>query len=136
MIHPLKGALIYHYSLNQFISYIFPLNQLRNNLESLDFFTKQAILTTHNIIAAEINNKLLNKVFEPAMTFYIIHIAENEKNCYNHCIFNKILQYIEVSELPSATLTFKKNYFVIFICNINVADELCNDTHLKITHLH
>ena len=45
------------------------------------------------------------------MIFYITYIAENEKNCYNYCIFNEILQYIKISELSSATLIFKKKLF-------------------------
>ena len=70
------------------------------------------------------------------MTFHATHVAESEENCYNHCIPDEILQHVEVSELPPATLTLKKSCPVILICNINVADGLCNDTHLKITHLH
>ena len=71
-----------------------------------------------------------------AITFHITHVAESGENCYNHCISNEILQYIEVSELSSATLTLKKGCSVILICNINIADGLCNGIHLKITHLH
>ena len=126
----------HYHSLDQFVSHIFPPNQLQNNLGSLDFFAKWAILTTHNVITAEINNKLLNEMFKSAITFHTTHVTESEKNCYNHCIPDEILQHVEVSELPPATLTFKKDCSIILICNINVTDKLCNDTHLKITHLH
>ena len=81
----------YYHSLDQFISHVFSPNQLQNNLESLDFFVKQAILTTCNIIAAEINNKLLNKMPEFAIIFYTTHVVESGKNCYNHCISDEIL---------------------------------------------
>lgn len=47
---------------HQFVLHVFLSNQLQNNLRSLDFFAKQVILITHNIIAAEINSKLLNAI--------------------------------------------------------------------------
>ena len=73
---------------------------------------------------------------EFVIIFYTTHITESGRDCYNHCIFDEILQHIKVSELSSTILTLKKGCFVILIHNINVADKLCNNTHLKITHLH
>ena len=70
------------------------------------------------------------------MTFHATYVAESEEDCYNHCISDEILQYVEVSGLSPATLTLKKGCPVILICNINVADGFYNGTHLKITHLH
>ena len=70
------------------------------------------------------------------MIFHVLHVIKSDANLTHHDILNIILQYIELSELSSAKLYFKKRNSVILIHNLNIIESFYNKTQLIVIYMH
>ena len=70
------------------------------------------------------------------MIFYISHVIKNSINLTHHDISNEILQHVELFKLSFIKFCLKKESSIIFIYNLNIAENFYNKTQLIITHMH
>ncbi|XP_076948844.1 ATP-dependent DNA helicase PIF1-like [Bidens hawaiensis] len=112
-------------SIRDLINTIFP--ALDNNVQSQEYVSSRAILTTRNDSVDEVNDYMIDIFNGEERVYYSFDTTEDDhRNLYP----TEFLNSINVSGLPPHKLRIKIGCPIILLRNIDPSDGLCNGTRL------
>ena len=115
---------------------IFSATELTNSYYSVNFFSKWVILCIWNTEIYKFNNLLSNQMSEITEKYHSVNTVNTDNVEADHEKFSqKFLWSIKLSELSSTLLKLKIDMSVMLLHNLQLSEELCNETWLVVTHL-
>ena len=114
-------------TIEEFIEEIFP----KITVETIDKFSKHAILTTTNKEADKINDKIMKAISpKEATIFYSTdsNMPDNKEALHSVHQLNRM----NPSGAPPHALKLKRNAIIMLLRNLNVDQGACNGTRLKV----
>ncbi|XP_075083233.1 uncharacterized protein LOC142166985 [Nicotiana tabacum] len=116
-------------SLDKLFAIIYP--DVHIFFSSSCYTSSRIILTTKNDFVDDINDMFVARFPEESKTF--IGIDETTEH-HDQSQFEDLLHSLNPPGLPPYKLTLKQNCPIIFLCNLNLCDGLCNGTQYYYYH--
>ena len=129
-------SIIQFWTLETFCGHVFPRSQLERAHEDLLFFCNHAILFMHNDTVASLNDHILEQMYGDLWTYNSMDTADMNDEFEDHDeLPMEYLHSLNPASLLPAQLYLKVGTPVILLQNLYLKHELCNSTHMVVTHL-
>ena len=119
-----------------FLQHVYCLEDLQQASENPEYFRNRAILCAHNDTAAEHNTQILAQLPGQVCKFHSVDTTDANDDSGVHELPVEFLASLNPAGLPPATLELKIEASVMLLWNMHPQVELCNGTHMIITHFH
>jgi ATP-dependent DNA helicase PIF1 len=99
------------------------------------YFSERAVLVALNVDVDKFNNTYLHRLEGESRTYLDIDTAVDEAGEPDHSIPKEFLTILNLSNIPSHSITLKEGCLIILLHNLDPSKGLCNGTRLIVTKL-